>query len=400
MKRLPAGVRVVQCLAAAALALQAFTAGADHGKNHYILDCELSCAPPPVATVATATPIGAPGAVTTDARGNVYFSSPNIVFRLARDGTLARIAGNGTPGFAGDDGPATDALLNFPTYYPERDADSMDFLPFVGPLAVDAAGNVFIGDAYSNRIRRVDTAGTITTFAGSGDPGYPAPGTDIRFSWVQGLATGVDGSLYVSSTWGIVSRIDADGAVVQLAEANCGFGWPGPGVCAPEQIAVDRAGNVFVPDGYCRVRKVGSDGSITTYAGFERPSSASPNGFAWDCGYSGEGTPATETKLSNFPYGVAVDAAGNVYIADTYNHCVRKVDGSRVVTTVAGVCRKFGYAGDGGRATDARLWEPRGVALDRRGNLYIADTGNHRIRKVARNGIISTVAGNGEALPQ
>ena len=163
MKRLPAGVRVVQCLAAAALALQAFTAGADHGKNHYILDCELSCAPPPVATVATATPIGAPGAVTTDARGNVYFSSPNIVFRLARDGTLARIAGNGTPGFAGDDGPATDALLNFPTYYPERDADSMDFLPFVGPLPVDAAGNVFIGDAYSNRIRRVDTAGTVTT---------------------------------------------------------------------------------------------------------------------------------------------------------------------------------------------------------------------------------------------
>jgi hypothetical protein len=160
---------------------------------------------------------------------------------------------------------------------------------------------------------------------------------------------------------------------------------------------VDIAGNVYATDAYCRVRKIPSGGEIITVAGNESPDG---RGFVVTCGYSGDGGPATRAAI-NGGSGMAVDAAGNLYIADTYNNRIRKVSPAGVITTVAGTGQSYGYyyhggySGDGGRATNALLNMPRGVAVDREGNLYIADSENFRVRKVTPDGIITTVAGNG-----
>src|SRR5207249_5448085 len=209
----------------------------------------------------------------------------------------------------------------------------------------------------------------------------------------QGVAFDSVGRLHLTNAWGTLWRVSTDGALTILAVNNCGPTFAGPGLCTPEQIAIDSSWSVYVPDGYCRVRKVSPDGSIVTVAGNDRPG----GGFVVTCGYSGDGGPATSAALSNMPYGVAIDGIGNLYIADTYNNCIRKVDGAGIITTVAGICQTFGYSGDGGPATVAHLNRPSGVAIDSARNLYIADTYNNRIRKVTPDGIITTVAGNGNA---
>ena len=338
--------------------------------------------------------IGSPGAVTTDAQGAVYFSAQNIVFKLDSAGSLTRVAGNGTPGYSGDGGRAVDALLNIPyDNYPELIQDFIDNAPLVGGLAVDASGNLYIADAYNNRIRKVDTAGIITTVVGGGNgnnaTGSPALGAAV--SWPQGVTIDSGGRLYITSAWGVLYQVSTDGVLTILARNNCGPAFADPGLCTPEQIAIDSSGSIYVPDGYCRVRKVSPDGSIVTVAGNDRPG----GGFVVTCGYSGDGGPAISAALSNMPYAVAVDGLGNLYIADTYNNCIRRVDGTGIITTVAGVCQVSGYSGDGGPATEAHLSRPSGVAIDSARNLYIADTGNNRIRKVTPDGIITTIAGDG-----
>ena len=338
--------------------------------NHYIL-C-FQCAE------GADVPVGRPNGITTDRQGNVYFSSENVVYELTRNATLMRVAGNGTPGFAGDGGPAVDALLHIPLDdYPEIKNDWIDFYPLVGGLAVDPVGNLYIADAFNNRIRKVDAAGTITTFAD-------------RVPWVQGLAADAAGNLYFSAQDGTLSQINADGRGKRLAGNDCGA-FETDGLCVPEQIALDRAGNVYVPDTFCRVRKVAPDGMIVTVAGDGAPG----GGFAFTCGYEGDGVPAAGAALLG-PYAVAVDGSDNLLIADTYNHCIRMVDGAGLISTVAGRCRVPGYSGDGGLATNATLNTPMGVAVDAEGNVYIADTENHRVRKVSPDGIITTVAGNGQ----
>ena len=225
--------------------------------------------------------------------------------------TVTTIAGDGTSGF-GADGPALAAPLN------------------PAGIAVDAAGNVYIAD--DNLVRKI-SGGVITTVAGNGSYGFSGDG---------GPATSA-----------------------QLLN--------------PHGLAVDSAGNLYIADTLnLRIRKV-SNGVITTIAG---------NGTY---GSDGDGGPATSAQL-NMPYGIAVDTAGNIYIADESNNRIRKVS-KGVITTVAGN-GAFGYSGDGGPATAAQLNWPRGVAVDAAGNLYIADTESNRIRKVS-NGVITTVAGNG-----
>ncbi len=341
--------------------------------NHYIL-C-VRC------TDGADVPIGRPNGITTDWAGNVYFSSENIVYELTHKGTLLRVAGNGAPGFAGDGGPAVDALLNIPLDdFPEIRTDPFDYYPLVGGLAVDPAGNLYIADAYNGRIRKVDADGTITTFLDG-------------LLGVQGLAADPAGNLYVSggSVAVALTKIAPDGARKLLTGNDCGS-FEKPGVCVPEQIALDSAGNVYVPDGYCRVRKVAPDGSVVTVAGDSSPS----GGFVFTCGYSPDGVPAAGAALSNMPYAVAVDGSGNLLVADTYNHCIRVIDNAGVISTFAGRCQAPGYSGDGGLATDATLDTPMGVAVDAAGNVYIADTENRRVRKVGLDRIITTVAGNGE----
>jgi len=164
-----------------------------------------------------------------------------------------------------------------------------------------------------------------------------------------------------------------DGGAAWMAQLNSPFG-----------VAVDSGGNLYIADTLNhRVRKVDASGNISTVAG---------NGTD---GYSGDGGAAASAQL-NKPFGVAVDSGGNLYIADTFNHRVRKVDASGNISTVAGN-GTAGYSGDGGAAASAPLNKPYGVAVDSGGNLYIADTFNHRIRKVDASGNISTVAGTGTA---
>lgn len=361
-------------------------------KNHYILDLA-SCTDSPVDA-----PIGSPGAVAADAFGNVYFSSPNIVFKLDGTGRLTRVAGNGIPGYAGDGGPATEALLSFPKEYPELISDPYDFSELVGALAVDSVGNLYIADAYNNRVRKVDVQGVISTVAGNGEKGgiagtFGGTPTDTPITWPQGVAVDPAGSLYVAGAYGILQKFAADGGLVILAGPNCGDGFRGPGLCAPEGITVTPNGTLYVADGYCRVREVNPGIGISTIAGADtRPQ----NGFAFTCGYSGDGGPAATAALG-WPFGVSVDPIGNLYIADTYNNCIRKVDSIGIITTVAGTCgpRSQGYSGDGGPAIGASLNHPHGVAVDVAGSLYIADTDNNRIRKVGADGVITTIAGNG-----
>jgi sugar lactone lactonase YvrE len=361
------------------------------GENHYILQCGERC------VRADTAAIGKPTGIATDAYGNVYFSGRSIVYKVDAGGYITRVAGNGTRGFSGDGGPARDALLDIPfDKYKEIVADFIDFDYLIGGLAVDALGNLYIADSYNNRVRKVDASGIITTIAGKGDPGHPNSTTDYLFGWPQGVAVDAGGNLYVSSAWGALLKRYPDGTISLESTANCGH-FLDPGFCSPKQIAVDAAGNVYVPDVHCRVRKVSADGTMVTIAGDERPSRY----FVWTCGYSGDGGPAIGAALSE-PHSVAVDAMGNIYIADTNNRCVRKVDGDGNIVTVAGKCAEdiqwgdSSYSGDGGPATAAQLDRPFGVAVDRAGNLFIADTYNYRVRMVTPDGIITTIAGNGE----
>jgi len=244
------------------------------------------------------------------------------------EATISLVAGRGVAGYLGDGGPATLAQLNGPT-----------------GVATDVAGGILVVDA-SNRVRRI-AYGTITTIAGSGVAGHVS----------QGLPLPEDGG----------PAIDA-----QLND--------------PIGVAIDRDGNILIADAlYHRIRRVTADGTITTIAGNGIPS------------FWGDGGPATAANLQ-YPTGVALDHDGNVFIADAANHRIRRIDPAGTITTVAGT-GAAGFAGDGGPATEAKLHKPTGVAVSRKGELFIADEYNHRIRRVGPHGRISTVAGASDIPP-
>ncbi|MEM7735487.1 MAG: MBG domain-containing protein [Deinococcota bacterium] len=256
--------------------------------------------------LATAAQLFNPTNVTIDSAGNLFIADfdNDRIRKVDTSGIISTVAGT-TEGFSGDGGLATAAQLSLPT-----------------DVAVDSAGNLFIADRLNYRIRKVDTAGIITTVAGDGTEGFSGDG---------GLAT--------------------------AAQLNWPFG-----------VTVDSAGNLFIADfDNDRIRKVDTSGIITTVAG---------DGTE---GFGGDGGPATAAQLRN-PIDVTVDSAGNLFIADQINHRIRKVDTAGIITTVAGTTRGFG--GDGGLATAAQLNRPYSVTVDSAGNLFIADFGNNRIRKV------------------
>ena len=275
-----------------------------------------------------------------------------------------------------DNGPATSAWLRGPQ-----------------GVAVDGAGNLFIADSNDNRIRKVDSAGVITTVAGTGRSGFSGdggPAVDAQLRYPTGVAVDGAGNLFIADRHNQrIRKVDTAGVITTVAgTGSFGLGGDGgPAVDAqlryPSDVAVDGAGNFFIADNWNhRIRKVDSAGVITTVAG-----------TGWGGGFSGDGGPATAARL-NYPTGVAVDGAGNLFIADPDNHRIRKVDSAGVITTVAGTGEE-GFSGDGGPATSARLDSPHGVAVDGAGNLFIADGGNRRIRKVDTAGVITTVAGTG-----
>ena len=321
-----------------------------------------------------------PTDVAVDGAGNLYIADPrnHRIRKVDSSGTITTIAGSGELGFGGDGGPATDARLAFPT-----------------DVAVDGAGNLYIADSRNHRIRKVDSSGTITTIAGFVDPGDGGPAPDARLAAPTGVAVDGAGNLYIADQVNHrIRKVDSTGTITTIAgSGETGFrGDGGPAVEAqldyPFGMAVDGAGNLYIADtGNHRIRKVDSSGTITTIAG------SGETGF--DGGsFGGDGGPASEGRLA-FPTGVATDGAGNLYIADQVNHRIRKVDSSGTITTIAG-SGELGFGGDGGPAPDARLAFPTDVAVDGAGNLYIADPRNHRIRKVDSSGTITTIAGSGE----
>ena len=317
--------------------------------------------------------LNAPEGVAVDAKGNLYIADQrnHRIRRVGPDGVITTFAGTGREGFSGDGGPAVQASLNAPF-----------------GVAVDANGVVYIADQRNDRIRRVGPDGIITTFAGAVGPGFSGdrgPAVQAQLSGLSGVAVDAKGNIYIISNLR-VRRVGPDGIITTFAGGGTGgLGDGGPAVQAqlsPSGVAVDAKGNVYIADySNSRIRRVGPDGIITTIAGTGTQ------------GFSGDGGPAVQAQL-NLPTGVAVDAKGNVYIADYSNSRIRRVGPDGIITTFAGTDTR-GFSGDRGPAVQARLNSPRSVAVDAKGNVYIADYSNSRIRRVGPDGIITTFAGTG-----
>jgi sugar lactone lactonase YvrE len=316
---------------------------------------------------ATATDLIHPSAVAVDANGTVYFIDGNRIRMLTSRGTIKTVAGTGDSGDFGDGGQAVTAQLNAPR-----------------ALAVDANGDVFVADSGNNRVRKVDITGKIFTIAGTGDAGYSGDGGEAvraHLSAPAGLAAGFGGSLYIADTRNNVVREVAANGLISTVAGTGAAAYASDGVPAtatplssPEGLAFDSEGNLYIDDvGNSRVRRVDLTGSMTTIAG---------TGIQ---GFSGDGQRASAADLSLATEGgqaLAVDSEGNLYIADAGNERIRKVDLHRNITTVAGTSRA-GYSGDGSSPLVASFNRPLCVAVDARGVLYIADSGNNRIREIA-----------------
>ena len=308
-----------------------------------------------------------PSGVAVDHAGNVYIADffSQRIRRVDTTGTITTIAGTGEPGYGGDDGPAVEARLSFPS-----------------GVAADHAGNLYIADTGNNRIRRIDTTGTITTTAGTEEPGYDWEGraVEARLSNPKGVAVDGSGNLYIAGYYNFgVRRVDATGSMSRVT--GSGEPYDGPDdewrLSRDRGIAVDNAGNVYIANiDNSYIRRVDATGAVSVIAGTRQQP-----------GYGGDGGQAVEAHL-NFPAAVAVDKDGNVYIADTANHRIRQIDTTGTIRTIAGTGEP-GYGGDGGPAVEAQLASPFALAVDGSGNLYVADLGNYRIRVLTRASSLS-----------
>ncbi len=286
---------------------------------------------------------------------------------------ITTAVGGGT-NYPGDGGLAIDAKLIKPI-----------------SIAVDAVGNLYICDRDANRVKKVSTDGIITTFAGIGTNGYTGDGGAATAAQLKApYSIAIDGAnnVYFGDQTMVIRKINTSGIISTYAGAvTPGFsGDGGPATAAqihhPSAIAIDGAGNLFIADFYnSRIRKVDTFGIMTTIAG------------TGSTLYNGDNIPATDANLFT-PTGVAVDNLGNVYIADNKNNRIRKVNTAGIITTVAGT-GSIGFTGDGDQATAAKINRPFGVYADNAGNIFISDTYNERIRMINTSGVISTIAGNG-----
>jgi sugar lactone lactonase YvrE len=380
-----------------------------------------------------------PSALAIDPGGSLYIAEGSFrVRRISRKGVITTVAGNGAYGFSGEDVIATSAALGVISslavgpdgnlYIGERSQDQMG-APFTrvrrlsaegklttavagrgvgftrsGVLAVEAqagwitglafgpAGDLYFIDHYNQQISRMDTSGVVQPvagrerFAGDGFSAYHA-----MLNAATGIATDAKGNIYVGGVWNRrIRNIDTTLAVSTFA-GNGIFGDYGDGFPAEaaslgwtnQMVALHDGGLLFADYGNNRVRRVDAAGILTTIAG---------NGEA---GNAGDGGPALLAQL-NHPFGVAVGPSGNVYVSEVTGNRIRKITPDGTISTLAGN-GTAGYSGDGGPAHDALLNAPRGLALDPNGNLFVADGGNLRIRRISADGTISTLAGNGKS---
>lgn len=290
---------------------------------------------------------------------------------------IITVAGNGGIGYSGDGGPATAAEL----FYPRG-------------MVIDKRGNMYIADGSNNRIRKINAGDTITTFAGNGTAGYSGdggPATAAEFNYPYGMAIDKWGNIYIADVNNnCVRMIDTSGTITTIAgNGTAGYSGDGGPATAAELnavhgVAVDTMGNIYLADfNNHRVRVIDTAGNITTFAG---------NGTA---GFIGDGGPATAAEI-NGPIGVSLNMTGDLYIGDYYNNRVRMVNTKGTINTIAGN-GTAGYSGDGGPATAAEVNGPIAFALDSKGNLYITDVSNNRVRMVTPGDSITTVAGTGVA---
>lgn len=286
---------------------------------------------------------------------------------------ISTYAGSGSSSSGGDGGAATSAGIRYPSH-----------------TIFDASGNMYIAEWGYNRIRKVTTSGSISTIAGTGVPLFGGDGGAATAAYLNqpcGIVIDASGNIiFVDNGNKRVRKINGAGTISTIVGTGV-TGYSGDGgqataamITDPRGLALDAAGNLFIADaGNQVIRKVNTSGIISTVAGNNTS------------GFSGDGSAATTAQLNN-PQDVAFDAAGNMYISDNLNHRIRKVTTTGTISTFAGT-GSLGFSGDGGAATAARLKYPYGLQIDAYDNMYIADGGNNRIRKIKPSGIISTVAG-------
>jgi sugar lactone lactonase YvrE len=319
--------------------------------------------------IAIGTYLEGPLGLAVDNSGSLLIAdgAGMVIRKVPWDGSIATIAGNGQAPSSGDGGPAASAQLASP-----------------GGVAVDSVGNVFIADSGNYRILEVTPDGIITTVAGNGAYGSSGDGGPATSAQMEPVNVALDaaGDLFLFDLPNRSIRKVSPGGIISTVTVVGGNNYT---------VAADGAGDVFFGS-LTAVIEISSDGTIHTVAGST-------------FGFSGDGGPATSAQLA-YPGGVALDGAGNLYIADIQNHRIRKVTPDGIISTTAGsstttsntgCCHPSpgGFSGDGGPAIDAQLSFPAGVAVDSAGNVYIADWDNNRIRKVSTDGIITTIAGNG-----
>jgi sugar lactone lactonase YvrE len=315
--------------------------------------------------LATSAGMRTPVSVASATDGTLYITDfdDNRVRKVSPTGVTSTFAGSGTAGYTGDGGAATSAQLRTPA-----------------GLAIDAAGAVYIADYGNHVVRKVSPGGTITRFAGTGTAGYSGNGGQARYAQLSapiGLDFDAAGNLYIAemgnhrvrkvTPGGVISTVAGSGAT---ASSGDGGSATAAGIPYPVGIAANGSGTLYVSEFYGhRVRRVTTAGVIGTIAG---------TGVA---GYSGNGGAATSATL-NQPAGLDLDASGNLFVADFANHVVRRVTPAGVISRIAGTGQTAGYAGDGGQALSARLYNASGVTVNPTGHYYVADRSNHVVRRV------------------
>ncbi len=314
--------------------------------------------------------ISHPNQLAFDQSGNLFIAEDynNVIRKIDTNGNIILVGGTGTAGFNGDGLQATSTLFN-------RSCG----------VAVDLSGNIYVCDANNYRIRKINTSGIVSTIAGTGTSGYSGDGfaaTNAEIGFSSGICVDPAGNIYFASQnpGYCVRKINTSGIISTVAGTGVS-GYNGEGIAAdtaklnsPAAVFLDAAGNLFIGDlGGMRIRKVNTSGIINTVAGNGSTASGGDNG------------PATSAQLL-YPYGMVADAAGNLYICESVNNKIRKVDASGTITTFAGVGGLVGgYGGNGGSPLLAQLYHPSAITLDASGNIYIGDFENDAIRKITMN---------------